>query len=251
MSETPAPLLYRVAARTELRAGPGPTHETIRTLDADQILRLVGSGTEGWLEVETNSGHVGFAPAGLLRKQASGAKPPQHSSEAFPWRNPDRVNRDPKMLHPAFRGRALRTVARLNAEGIPFGIFEGMRGPWRQAHLYAQGRGRGHRIVTQNQPWQSLHNYGLAADFVLALEGRWSWDDDGPMEHWWDRLFAVARDEGLEPGMAERPHFQLAGVSIEDLRAGRLPPGGDVTWQTAYSWLVSSWDGKPSAPPLK
>jgi hypothetical protein len=248
---SPFPELYRVAAATELRAGPGPDQKALRTLQLDQVVTLVGEAGQPWLEVEAPNGQRGFAPAGLLKRQVAGAKPPQHSNENFPWRNVDRVNRDPKMLHPAFRNRALRTVARLNAEGIPFGIYEGMRGPWRQNHLYASGRSRAGRILTPVQAWESLHQFGLAADFVLALEGRWSWDDDEARSAMWDRLLAVGADEGLVSRPGERPHLQLADVSLDDLRAGKLPPNTDPTWTTAFTWMVDSWDGKPSGPKLK
>ncbi|MGG5808762.1 hypothetical protein [Falsiroseomonas sp. CW058] len=252
MSEpSPFPVLYRVAAATELREGPGPDQKAVRALAADQVVELKGDADQPWLEVQAPNGQRGFAPAGLLRRQVAGAKPPQHATEAFPWRNVERVNRDPKMLHPAFRNRALRTVARLNAEGIPFGIYEGLRGPWRQNHLYGSGRTRAGRFLTPVQAWESLHQYGLAADFVLALEGRWSWDDDGAHSHMWDRLEAIGADEGLVSRPGERPHLQLADVSLEDLRAGKLPPNTDPVWLNAFRWIADSWDGKPAGPKLK
>jgi hypothetical protein len=250
-ASSPYPALFRIAAATELREGPGPEHKALRALPVDQVVTLVGETGEPWLQVEAPNGTRGYAPSGLLKRQVAGAKPPQHVTETFPWRNVDRVNRDPKMLHPAFRNKALRTVARLNAEGMPFGIYEGMRGPWRQNHLYASGRNRPGRILSPVQAWESLHQFGLAADFVLALEGRWSWDDDerhGPM---WDRLEAIGLDEGLVSRPGERPHLQLADVDLADLRSGKLPPNTDPAWITAFTWMVDSWDGKPAAPKLK
>jgi len=245
------PVLFRVTAATELRAGPGADQKAVRALPADQIVVMVAEAADGWIQVEAPGGQQGFAPAGLLRRQVAGAKSPTHVTETFPWRNVDRVNRDPKMLHTAFRDRALRVVARLNAEGIPFGIYEGMRGPWRQNHLYASGRSRSGRMLTPVQAWNSLHQFGLAADFVLALEGRWSWDADEGQAHMWDRLEAVGRDEGLVSKPGERPHLQLDGITVEDLKAGKLPPGADPTWMTAFTWITDSWDGKPVGPKLK
>lgn len=251
MTEASAyPILYRVVATTELREGPGPDQKSIRTLPIDQVVALAGEVAEGWLPVEAPTGQKGYAPAGLLRQQVAGAKAPTHVTETFPWRNVERVNRDPKMLHPAFRNRALRTVARLNAEGIPFGIYEGMRGPWRQNNLYASGRSRPGRILTPVQAFESLHQYGLAADFVLALEGRWSWDADEGQARMWERLHVVGADEGLVSKPGETPHLQLADVDIADLRAGRLPPNTDPAWTAAFTWMVASWDGKPSGPKL-
>jgi len=251
MTESPYPALYRVAAATELREGPGPEHKAIRALPLDQTLVMMADPADGWIKVEAPNGSQGYAPAGLLRRQVAGAKPPPHVTETFPWRNVDRVNRDPKMLHPAFRNRALRTVTRLNAEGIPFGIYEGMRGPWRQNHLFASGRSRTGRLLTPVQAWDSLHQFGLAADFVLALEGRWSWDCDEAHEHMWHRLEAVGLDEGLVSKTGERPHLQLADIDLADLKSGKLPPNTDQAWTAAFTWMVQSWDGKPAAPKLK
>ncbi|WP_270936914.1 SH3 domain-containing protein [Falsiroseomonas oryzae] len=252
MSDTsPYPALFRVAAATELREGPGPDNRVLRALPVDQVVALVGQPGQPWLEVEAPNGTRGFAPAGLLRRQVAGGKPPSQVAEMFPWRNVERANRDPKMLHPAFRNRALRTVARLNAEGIPFGIYEGMRGPWRQNHLFQSGRSRPGRILTPVQAWESLHQFGLAADFVLVLDGRWSWDDDEGHSHMWDRLEVVGADEGLVSRPGERPHLQLADVGLDDLRAGKLPPNTDPRWTAAFTWMVESWDGKPAAPKLK
>jgi len=67
----------------------------------------------------------------------------------------------------------------------------------------------------------------------------------------WERLEAIGRDEGLVSLPGERPHLQLADVSLTDLRAGKLPPNTDPTWSTAFGWMVASWDGKPAAPKLK
>lgn len=248
MSDTAYPVLYRVTAATELRQGPGPDQKAVRYLPADQIVVMVSEPEDGWAQVEAPGGQQGYASATLLRRQVAGAKSPTHVTETFPWRNVDRVNRDPKMLHPAFRDRALRVVARLNAEGIPFGIYEGMRGPWRQNHLYASGRSRSGRMLTPVPAWNSLHQFGLAADFVLSLEDRWSWDADQGLGEMWDRLQIIGHEEGLVSKPGERPHLQLADVTLEDLQAARLPAGTDPAWTTAFTWVIDSWDGKPAGP---
>jgi hypothetical protein len=100
------------------------------------------------------------------------------------------------------------------------------------------------------QAFESLHQYGLAADFVLALDGRWSWDADDGQARMWERLHAVGKDEGLVSKPGETPHLQLVDVDLADLRAGRLPPNTDPAWTTAFTWMVASWDGKPSGPKL-
>src|SRR5689334_16310672 len=101
-------------------------------------------------------------------------------------------------LHPTFRAAAQIVLQRLAAENIPFRIFEAFRSPQRQAFLYAQGRTRPGAIVTKARPWQSYHQYGLAADFVLFENNAWSWDTSTAKKQWWDRLVAIGREAGLE-----------------------------------------------------
>jgi hypothetical protein len=48
-------------------------------------------------------------------------------------------NSDPACLHPVFREKVLCLLDNLNAEGIPFRLFEGFRSLERQQYLYAHG----------------------------------------------------------------------------------------------------------------
>ncbi len=153
-------------------------------------------------------------------------------------------------LHPVLRGGIERLHRELATAGLPFQLFEGFRSPQRQAELYAQGRTRPGRRVTNARPWSSYHQYGAAGDFVLRIDGRWSWDDQGERAHWWTRLHELARGVGLDPISWEKPHLQLAGVSLDDLRAGRYPGAGDETWAENLAAAISGWNGPPPAPPL-
>lgn len=81
-----------------------------------------------------------------------------------------------------------------------FLAFEGYRSPERQKELFGQ-RPR----VTQAQPWESGHQYGLCVDFVPFIDGVWSWDDD----HDWQHLANRARLCGLlQPLTWDRPHIE-------------------------------------------
>lgn len=153
-------------------------------------------------------------------------------------------------LHPEFRQRAEQLIDRLAQDDLPFRLFEGFRSPQRQRELYAQGRTKPGAIVTRARPWQSYHQYGLGADFVLFIDGQWSWDDRGPRDAWWKRLHQYARAVGLEPLSFERPHVQLAGLDLDDLRSGRYPAGGDASWSDHLEAAIESWSGSPQAPPL-
>ena len=154
-------------------------------------------------------------------------------------------------LHPVFREKVQALFEKLQAENLPFRLFEGFRTPHRQRRLYAQGRTAAPwTIVTKARPWQSNHQYGLAADFVLFEHNNWSWDDSGPRAKWWSRLHELARQVGLKPLSWELPHLELVGLVTGDLQAGEYPSGGDDSWAENLEAAIYSWSGDPEAPPL-
>ena len=133
-------------------------------------------------------------------------------------------------LHPAVRTAVVKVFVQLQAEGIPFKIFEAFRYPERQADLYAQGRTKPGNIVTYAQPWSSYHQYGMAVDFVLLIDGDWSWSSGGAKAAWWSRMHQLGTEEGLMRLNFEIPHMQLMGTSSSALRQGVYPPNGDKSW---------------------
>lgn len=144
-----------------------------------------------------------------------------------PTKEPARDS-DPGSLHPVFRAIFYKLTQRFANEGLPFRLFEGRRSEERQAWLYASGRpqipgGREGPIVTKAAPGLSYHQYGLAGDFVLFIDGKWSWDTSKVNAEKWRRLQELGVELGLEPLSFELPHLQVAGLKIADLKAGRLP----------------------------
>ncbi|MHA7880370.1 MAG: M15 family metallopeptidase [Saccharospirillum sp.] len=156
----------------------------------------------------------------------------------------------PEHLHPAFRAKASSVLDSLAEEGLPFRIFEGYRSPQRQRYLYAQGRTRAGAIVTKAKPWQSYHQYGVAADFVLYENGRWCWDDRGKRRKWWQRLHEIAWEHGLEPLSWELPHLQLKNLSLADLQAGHYPKDGDLHWAEHLEAAILDWQDPGVVPPV-
>ena len=166
---------------------------------------------------------------------------------------------DISRLHPAIRDKVQKIRDQLNAEGIPFEVFEAFRTPELQAHIFAQGRTRPGDKVTWVGPWGSIHQYGLAVDFVLKdRNGNWSWDDKGAKAKHWTRMHELAEENGLEPlrkpdgRLIEKPHIQLVGVSAEEMRAGRYPDGGDTVWAEHLATLIDNWEdgGAPPKPDI-
>jgi peptidoglycan L-alanyl-D-glutamate endopeptidase CwlK len=168
--------------------------------------------------------------------------------------------RDPLLLHPTFRLRVEELRQRLIRERIPLEIYETVRTPWRQAALYSRGRidGSG-RIATNAKAWESLHQYGLAVDFVFLLDGgRWVWDADrnkdpglyARLRGWWGRYVDLAHSIGLthatDIGLKETPHVQLDGWKIADCKRGLYPPtqaapAGSNEWRAWLGDQIEKW----------
>jgi peptidoglycan L-alanyl-D-glutamate endopeptidase CwlK len=87
-----------------------------------------------------------------------------------------------------------------------------------QDALFAQGRTKPGSKVTNARGGQSFHNYGLAVDFCLILDGKevsWSQtaDFDGDLKADWMEVVAIFKKYGWEWGgdfrsIKDSPHFQ-------------------------------------------
>ena len=128
---------------------------------------------------------------------------------------------DLTLLHAAFRAKVEGVIAALKSKGVPMEVFEAFRSAKRQAELFAQGPN-----VTRARPWTSLHQYGLAVDFALKIDGRWSWDKS---PHW-KTLHDIAKPFGLVPLSFEMAHLQPHDVVMSELRVGRFPADGGKAW---------------------
>lgn len=160
------------------------------------------------------------------------------------------LDRDISRLHPAIRNKVKKIRDQLHLEKIPFEVFEAFRTPGRQAVLQAK-----RPKVTWVGPWGSIHQYGLAVDFVLRIDGKWSWDDKGDEARYWTRLHELAKENGMTPlynragKLIEKPHIQLNGISSSELRKGMYPEGGDEVWAEHLSVLIDNWTDSVPAPP--
>jgi LAS superfamily LD-carboxypeptidase LdcB len=56
-------------------------------------------------------------------------------------------------------------------------VVQGLRTFAEQDSLYAQGRTKAGKVVTNARGGQSLHNYGVAVDLAPVINGEISWDD--------------------------------------------------------------------------
>lgn len=140
----------------------------------------------------------------------------------------DRADKKLTNVHPTVREKAIELIKRAYAQGIYVLITQGYRSIAEQNELYAQGRTKPGKIVTNARGGYSYHNFGLAFDIVIQnADGSLCWS---VADKRWKTVGAIGKSLGLEWGgdwrdFPDYPHFQLTfGVSLADLRAGKRPP---------------------------
>jgi peptidoglycan L-alanyl-D-glutamate endopeptidase CwlK len=78
-----------------------------------------------------------------------------------------------KLLHPAIRIEVANIISSIEADfpkHIAVRVAQGLRSKAEQDGLYAQGRTKPGKIVTNAKFGASFHNYGLAIDFCLLYD---------------------------------------------------------------------------------
>ncbi|PJN89412.1 M15 family metallopeptidase [Bacillus sp. mrc49] len=131
-------------------------------------------------------------------------------------------------MNPVVKESMLEVVKSAYEEGIMIRITLGHRSFAEQAQLYGQGRtNKSKPIVTYAKAGQSLHNYGLAVDFVIV-------GDDGRSALWteeekWTRVGGIAKSLGFVWGgdfslFRDIAHLEMSGgLSVRDLQGGWRP----------------------------
>jgi peptidoglycan L-alanyl-D-glutamate endopeptidase CwlK len=185
-----------------------------------KILRKIISG-ERPLPVVSKSPEVAAKPP---PNKASQAAPPSMVFDA-------RSERNLKSLQPHAEARFREWLQAVRKAGIPAVIICGTRTFAEQADIYAQGRTKPGSIVTKAAPGDSMHNYGVAIDFVV-FDGVDAHGGTGQPK-WDSPLMAKAGQIALEMGLdwggawktfKDTPHIQLPGLRIANLR--QLLPHG-------------------------
>jgi len=127
---------------------------------------------------------------------------------------------------PLVQRKADAVIAEMARLGHAVRIVQGYRSREEQDKLYAQGRITAGAIVTQAKGGESLHNYGVAVDFVFRKEGY------NASSSLWDLLGKVGKAQGFEwggdshwikAGFVDRPHFQMKlGYSLADFQKNKI-----------------------------
>jgi peptidoglycan LD-endopeptidase CwlK len=122
-------------------------------------------------------------------------------------------------LDPEFAKKLALFEKKLAANGIKVILTSGPRPIAEQDRLYAMGRTKPGKIVTNARGGYSWHNFGLAGDYAFVINGKVTWN--GP----WAAFGKLARECGLEWGgdfksIVDRPHVQWTrGKTLAQMRA--------------------------------
>lgn len=126
-------------------------------------------------------------------------------------------------LLPLVKRRADLVLKDMEMLGHPMRITQGYRSIEHQNALYAQGRNGDTRLrVTNAKGGDSLHQYGVAADFVFRREG---YDASKAL---WETFGKVAEKHGFEWGgrwtsFVDKPHLEMKqGYSLADFKNGKV-----------------------------
>src|SRR6185312_16840264 len=116
-------------------------------------------------------------------------------------------------LHPKVRDKAIaayRKAVRITPVGVHPFITQTLRTFKESDDLYAQGRSKPGKIVTNAPGGSSFHNYGLAIDFVLQVNGLPKWEVNAD----WMKVVKCFKDQGFAWGgdfksIKYNPHFEM------------------------------------------
>jgi peptidoglycan L-alanyl-D-glutamate endopeptidase CwlK len=134
-----------------------------------------------------------------------------------------------ELLHPSLKDEAIQIYSEICetlSNGVMCRFTHTLRTIKEQNDLYAKGRTIKGQIVTNAKGGQSFHNYGLAIDIVLIIDGKATWDRgkdfdrDGQPDFM--EVVKIFKKYGWEWGgdwhFKDYPHFQKSfGLTIKQL----------------------------------
>lgn len=180
--------------------------------------------------------------------------------------------RDMKALHPDLQKKIALLQKKCAAAGITIGIGECLRTKAEQDALYAKGRTKPGKIVTnaKGSSYSSMHQWGVAFDFYLKMDvdGDGSTSDDAfnNSTGLYDKVGKIGQSIGLEWGgswksIKDRPHFQLPNWGSTPTKLKKLygtPEKFMATWKkngqaataTKTEYKVGNWYRVKEAVPV-
>lgn len=115
-------------------------------------------------------------------------------------------------VHPILKAKVLALIDLAQKEGYDLRVVQGLRTVEEQNELYAQGRTKPGKKVTNAKGGQSNHNYGCAVDLGFYVNGQISWEDK-----FYFNIGRWAAAVGLDWGgnwktIKDRPHVELPNL---------------------------------------
>ena len=138
-----------------------------------------------------------------------------------------------KLLHPSVRDEVRILIDKINTcvltGSAKVRISQGLRTFAEQDALYVQGRTKPGAKVTNAKGGQSIHNYGLAVDIVLIIDGKTvSWDTkkdfDKDKQADWMEVVSEFKKAGWDWGgdwrsFKDMPHFEKTkGLTLKQIQ---------------------------------
>jgi len=111
-------------------------------------------------------------------------------------------------LHPKIRDKAREFINKAEKQNIKLRVTSAYRTYAEQNDLYAQGRTKGGKIVTNAKGGQSFHNFGTAMDVVPIVDGKADYNTD------WNKIATIGKSVGFAWGgdwtsFKDKPHFEM------------------------------------------
>ncbi len=137
----------------------------------------------------------------------------------------DRINK----LHPKVKAEVEKIIAECDVAltgRAKIRITQGLRSFKEQDELYAIGRTKPGKKVTNAKAGQSIHNYGLAVDICLIIDGKIaSWDtakdwDNDKVADWYECVKIFAKYGwgwgGKWKTFKDLPHFEKQSIKTKN-----------------------------------
>ena len=125
-------------------------------------------------------------------------------------------------LHPKLRDKAREFINKVEKDlGIKLRVTSTLRTYAEQDALYAQGRTKTGRIVTNAKGGESNHNFGTALDVVPIVNGEAAWKTSLDT---WNKIGKIGKEIGFDWGgdwkkIIDKPHFEMQfGNTLAQLR---------------------------------
>ena len=140
-----------------------------------------------------------------------------------------------QLLHPKIKDKAIGAYNEA-VKATPIGVHPYIDQTYRtfaeSDKIYAQGRTTPGEIISNAKAGQSYHNYGLALDFNLQINGKDIWDETNPN---WITVVNIFKSHGFSwggdwKGFKDHPHLEIRlGYNWKDLfvlyNEGKFIPG--------------------------